>query len=69
MESKKTPFFARFLENQISTKKMETMNGGATQKFPSDSDEAEVTMKAPSDSDEGNVTMKHPSDSDEYEVM
>ena len=58
------PFFARLLETQ----ELEQVAGGATRKYPSDSDEGTaVTMKYPSDSDEGGtvVTLKYPSDSDE----
>lgn len=45
----KKPFFSKFLENQ---KKNEMdVKGGATTKFPSDSDEA-FTHKWPSDDDE-----------------
>ena len=43
----KKPFFARFLESQELAK----VDGGATRKYPSDSDE-HVTLKYPSDSDE-----------------
>ncbi|WP_257454698.1 microviridin/marinostatin family tricyclic proteinase inhibitor [Archangium lipolyticum] len=65
LENKK-PFFARLLEEQ----ELEQVAGGATKKYPSDSDE-DQTMKYPSDGDEespstlGNVTLKYPSDGDE----
>lgn len=64
----KTPFFARFLENQLSEEESGKVVGAIrppsmTMKAPSDNDE-DVTMKYPSDGDE-NVTMKYPSDDDE----
>ncbi|MGE0079548.1 MAG: microviridin/marinostatin family tricyclic proteinase inhibitor [Bacteroidales bacterium] len=64
----KKPFFARFLENQLSNEDEQNIKGSAkivavTMKAPSDDDE-NVTMKYPSDGDE-NVTLKYPSDSDE----
>ncbi|QRN95167.1 microviridin/marinostatin family tricyclic proteinase inhibitor [Archangium violaceum] len=64
LENKK-PFFARLLEEQ----ELEQVAGGATTKYPSDSDE-DQTMKYPSDGDEesaslANQTMKYPSDGDE----
>ena len=64
----KKPFFARFLENQLSNEEEKKVKGAikppfVTLKAPSDDDE-NVTMKYPSDDDE-NVTMKYPSDSDE----
>ncbi len=82
MENKKRPFFARFLENQVSEDKMEGTSGGATSKYPSDTDESilgdmlkekqdivvKATNKYPSDSDE-TVTMKYPSDHDEHMEM
>lgn len=52
----KTPFFARFLENQLSEQESEKVVGAIRPPL--------VTMKAPSDDDE-NVTMKYPSDDDE----
>ncbi|MFA8435802.1 MAG: microviridin/marinostatin family tricyclic proteinase inhibitor [Marinifilaceae bacterium] len=66
----KKPFFAKFLENQISEKENDQTKGGQlipeqTMKFPSDGDE-NVTLKYPSDDDEGGYqTMKYPSDNDE----
>ncbi|HVG60961.1 MAG TPA: microviridin/marinostatin family tricyclic proteinase inhibitor [Hyalangium sp.] len=54
----KKPFFARLLESQ----ELEQAAGGATKKYPSDSDA--VTLKYPSDGDDY-VTMKYPSDQDE----
>lgn len=77
----KKPFFANFLENQLTQDESNTVQGGITNpkfdsdntlKYPSDSDE-DVTMKAPSDNDEdttlplndGYHTMKYPSDNDE----
>lgn len=58
----KKPFFARFLENQLSQEEEKNVKGAII--IP------KVTMKAPSDDDE-NVTMKYPSDDDESikEVM
>lgn len=61
-ENSKKPFFANFLENQISKDEQNNIQGGIgvtsvlkdnvqTMKYPSDSDEAQ-TMKYPSDSDE-----------------
>ncbi len=55
MEGKR-PFFARLLESQ----ELQQAAGGATRKYPSDSDEA-VTLKYPSDGDDF-VTLKYPSD-------
>lgn len=52
----KKPFFARFLENQLSNEEEKNVKGAARPPF--------VTLKAPSDDDE-NVTMKYPSDDDE----
>ena len=73
---KKTPFFARFLENQraLDKERLEKLTGGAaaitsrlsdaaTEKYPSDDDEV-FTEKWPSDDDEP-VTEKYPSDDDE----
>jgi hypothetical protein len=51
----KKPFFARFLEKQLSKDEKKKIKGA---KIPWQ------TMKAPSDDDE-NVTMKYPSDDDE----
>jgi hypothetical protein len=76
MKNKETkkPFFAKFLENQITSEESSALNGGdgytkpskdlaVTLKYPSDDDEA-VTMKYPSDDDEA-VTLKYPSDGDD----
>ena len=49
------PFFAQFLENQLSQDELDGTQGGkpfVTHKYPSDNDE-NVTMKYPSDDDEG----------------
>ncbi len=59
----KKPFFAKFLENQVSSEESSALNGGdgytqplkddaISKKYPSDDDEA-VTLKYPSDGDEG----------------
>ncbi len=77
MKNKKSkkPFFAKFLENQISSEESSSLNGGdgfittrikdvaITLKYPSD-DDAAVTLKYPSDDDEA-VTLKYPSDGDD----
>ncbi len=56
----KKPFFANFLENQVTEKEIEQVKGGLIPgEFPI------VTMKYPSDDDEGHQTMKYPSDNDE----
>lgn len=52
----KTPFFAKFLENQVKEENLTNAKGGKepifqTMKYPSDSDEYQ-TMKYPSDNDE-----------------
>lgn len=47
---KKAPFFAKFLENQVS--ESQAVKGGATTKHPSDKDDLHVTMKYPSDGDD-----------------
>ena len=72
--SKKKPFFANFLENQLSNQETTALQGGAaTTGVLSDSAQ---TMKYPSDSEDGPggstkpaldvvVTMKYPSDDDE----
>jgi len=70
--SKKKPFFANFLENQLSNQETTALQGGATSTL---SDSAQ-TLKYPSDSEDGPggqtkpaldtvVTMKYPSDDDE----
>jgi hypothetical protein len=72
-ENLKKPFFANFLENQISKDEQNAVQGGATTSVLSDNAQ---TMKYPSDSEDapGNPTkptldtaqtMKYPSDSDE----
>ena len=71
-ENLKKPFFANFLENQISKDEQNAVQGGATSVL---ADSAQ-TMKYPSDSEDGPgnptkpiydtaQTMKYPSDSDE----
>jgi hypothetical protein len=68
----KKPFFANFLENQLSNEETSIVQGGITNKL---SDNVQ-TMKYPSDSEEGPgdttkptldllQTMKYPSDNDE----
>lgn len=47
-KSKKKPFFARYLEGQD----LESVRGGGTVKYPSDTDERNETQKYPSDGDE-----------------
>lgn len=71
-ENLKKPFFANFLESQISKDEQSILQGGATSVL---ADNAQ-TMKYPSDSEDGPgnqtkpaldtaQTMKYPSDSDE----
>ena len=77
----KKPFFANFLENQLTENESNAIQGGVscanvdgdfTRKYPSDSDE-DYTEKYPSDDDEDTTlpvndayqTMKYPSDNDE----
>ena len=62
----KKPFFARFLENQMSEEKAQHVGSGTvtTYKYPSDDDEF-TTAKYPSDDDEP-TTRKYPSDDDEF---
>ena len=71
-ENSKKPFFANFLENQISKDEQNAVQGGATSVL---TDNVQ-TMKYPSDSEDGPEnptkpiydtaqTMKYPSDSDE----
>ncbi|MEO1347945.1 MAG: microviridin/marinostatin family tricyclic proteinase inhibitor [Cyanobacteria bacterium J06635_15] len=62
-KAKAVPFFARYLEGQIpqelSADDLKEISGGGdfkTEKYPSDSDEAE-TQKYPSDSDEADVSI------------
>jgi hypothetical protein len=63
-ETAKKPFFANFLENQISKDDQNAIQGGITSVLKDNLQ----TMKYPSDSDEAQ-TMKYPSDSDEaYEL-
>jgi len=60
----KKPFFAKFLENQMSeTEKQQSKGGRVIISKPAF--DLDQTMKYPSDSDEGDVTMKYPSDNDE----
>lgn len=69
----KKPFFAKFLENQLSNEEETKIQGGETTKpaldtlhtlkYPSDSEDS-YTKKYPSDNDEAQ-TMKYPSDGDE----
>ncbi len=70
-ENLKKPFFANFLENQISKDEQNSVQGGITSvltdsaqtmKYPSDSDEDSATTKPIYDTAQ---TMKYPSDSDE----
>ncbi|MBP9793495.1 MAG: microviridin/marinostatin family tricyclic proteinase inhibitor [Flavobacterium sp.] len=73
-ENSKKPFFAKFLENQISKDEQNAIQGsGGTTSTISDTSQ---TMKYPSDSEDGPgngtkptldilETMKYPSDSDE----
>ncbi len=72
-ENSKKPFFANFLENQISKDEQNSIQGGAVTSVLSDTVQ---TMKYPSDSEDGPgnptkpsldiyETMKYPSDSDE----
>ena len=71
-ENLKKPFFANFLENQISKEEQNILQGGATSVLA----DGAQTMKYPSDSEDGPgnqtkpaldtaQTMKYPSDSDE----
>jgi len=65
MKQTKTPFFAKFLENQISKEAQNITTGGKPGKGKK-KDQDVVTMKFPSDDDEDIlVTMKFPSDNDE----
>lgn len=72
-ENSKKPFFANFLENQISKDEQNSIQGGTITSRLADNAQ---TMKYPSDSEEGPggqtkptmdiyETMKYPSDSDE----
>lgn len=72
-ENSKKPFFANFLENQISKNEQNEIQGGAVTSVLADTVQ---TMKYPSDSEDGPgnptkpiydtaQTMKYPSDSDE----
>ena len=54
MDTKETPFFARFLEGQDFPQVKTNVKAGATLKYPSDADE-HVTNKYPSDRDESDV--------------
>lgn len=73
---KAVPFFARYLESQhvreMSEGEIEATVGGsvgATEKYPSDSEDAGpiVTQKFPSDFEDGGgaVTLKFPSDAED----
>lgn len=63
----KKPFFANFLENQVSENELKKVNGGTdvvTLKFPSDGEDgpgSEITSRLK----DLHHTMKYPSDSDE----
>lgn len=68
----KKPFFANFLENQISKEETNSIQGGATSplrdnvqtmKYPSDSDADESAITKPT-ADIAH-TMKYPSDGDD----
>ncbi|MBC9797783.1 microviridin/marinostatin family tricyclic proteinase inhibitor [Sinomicrobium weinanense] len=68
----KKPFFANFLEHQVSEEKKETVQGGTTLKFPSDQEDdgggvisATVTSPVLDQDKGGDVTQKFPSDDDE----
>ena len=72
-ENLKKPFFANFLENQMSKEEQGSLQGGGITSVLADNAQ---TMKYPSDSEEGpgnqtkpaadvSQTMKYPSDSDE----
>ncbi|WP_136667017.1 microviridin/marinostatin family tricyclic proteinase inhibitor [Flavobacterium sp. H122] len=72
-ENAKKPFFANFLENQISKDEQNAVQGGITtvlkdnaqtMKYPSDSDEAYESLITKPIYDDAQ-TMKYPSDSDE----
>lgn len=77
LNSRAIPFFARYLEGQMSIEDVsesdaEAVKGGCrgpieTEKYPSDAeDDFAVTMKFPSDAeDDFAVTMKFPSDTDD----
>lgn len=60
----KKPFFAKFLENQVSEDAASAVQGGGntTLKYPSDSEDSYPTTKPSKDVV---VTMKYPSDDDE----
>lgn len=67
----KKPFFANFLESQLTKEESNEVQGGA--KVTSISEDVAHTLKYPSDSDDDTTsplsdqvhTMKHPSDSDD----
>lgn len=67
----KKPFFAKFLENQVSEESASVVQGGGgenvTMKYPSDSEDSNPTTKPSKDIYQ---TMKYPSDGDEggYEI-
>lgn len=60
---KQKPFFARFLEDQLSESTSSSIVGGITQKYPSDIEDV-VTMRIGNDLIEPQ-TQKYPSDSEE----
>ncbi len=64
----KKPFFAQFLENQLSESEQQNSKGGRVL-ITKPAFDLDQTMKYPSDSDEGDVTMKYPSDNDEGELF
>jgi hypothetical protein len=64
MKNKETkkPFFAKFLENQVTSEESSALNGGDG--FTKPVKDVAVTLKYPSDNDEA-VTLKYPSDGDD----
>ncbi|MGS2762102.1 microviridin/marinostatin family tricyclic proteinase inhibitor [Sinomicrobium sp. M5D2P9] len=70
-KSLKKPFFANFLEHQVSGEEQESVQGGATLKFPSDQEEdgsgttSTITKPVLDQDGGGDVTQKFPSDDDE----
>lgn len=68
----KKPFFANFLEHQVSGDQKENAQGGITLKYPSDQEEDGnggpmpiITRPALDNDGGGDVTLKYPSDDDE----
>jgi len=61
----KKPFFAKFLENQVTEKENRKVKGGVSPVLTNKFADLDQTMKFPSDNDEGDHTMKYPSDGDE----